>query len=212
MSSLRVLVVVWCMVAAFVFGTAPGSEAAAPSGVELFTDTPLLQPTSTFEFRFARQMVGSDEVGLSPKEPPITITPVLPGTFTWLSRSSGVFTPTAPPEIATEYVVTLRPDLKAADGAPLPAKGQWTLKTPPFELTSSGRFDPDQLPPDPEVKLAYNLAVDLQSAAKLFLFIGSHGHSVSARVEHATWRNRHWLRPEEEEWEQRWRKAKGVGA
>ncbi|RYD74202.1 MAG: hypothetical protein EOP84_20280, partial [Verrucomicrobiaceae bacterium] len=209
MSSLRVLVGVWCMVAAFL-GNAPSLEAADPPAAELFTDTPLLQPTSTFEFRFSRPMVSSEEVGLSPKEPPITITPAIPGTFTWLSRSSGVFTPTEPPQVGAEYLVTLKPGLKAADGKPLSGNGRWTLRTPPFQQTSSSTFDEENLPPDAEVKLAFNLPVDLQSAVKLFEFVDDQGRSVGAKVEYGKRHNRLWLRPEEENWEQRWQKAKGV--
>src|SRR4051812_45453 len=68
-------------------------QPAEPAAVEMLADAPFLQPTSTLEFRFARPMITRDEIGLTPKTPPIVIAPAVPGTFTWLSRSSGVFVP-----------------------------------------------------------------------------------------------------------------------
>src|SRR5215469_12233528 len=79
---------------------------AAEKEVELLTDAEFLQPTSTFEFRFARPVATREDVGTVASKPPITIEPALAGTFTWLSQRSGVFVPKAPPPLGTEFVIT----------------------------------------------------------------------------------------------------------
>lgn len=205
------LVGVLCLSVTLFVRTEIGEAADAPAA-ELFTDTPLLQPTSTLEIRFARPMVSSDDVGLSPKEAPITITPPIPGTFTWLSRSSGVFVPEVAWPLASEYRVSLKQGLKAADGKPIGAiPSPWTLRTPPFSRTAlqNGVYDAEDVPARPSVKLAFNLAVDLKSAAPLFQFIDAKGRKVDAKVRYATRRDYFSLQPEQDDWERRWLEAKG---
>src|SRR4029077_20791942 len=79
---------------------------AAEKEVELLTDAEFLQPTSTFEFRFATPVVSREDVGTVASNPPIRIDPAVAGAFTWLSQRSGVFVPTAPPPLGAGLVVT----------------------------------------------------------------------------------------------------------
>ena len=48
---------------------------AAEKEVELVTDAEFIQPTSTFEFRFATPVVRREEVGTVASNPPIKIDP-----------------------------------------------------------------------------------------------------------------------------------------
>ena len=89
--------------------------------VELVVEGGTLQPSSTVEVRFARAMVGQEQLGVAVAESPLVFTPALPGSFTWLSTRSGVYAPSAVPPLGTSYKVTLRPGLKDAGGAAVSA-------------------------------------------------------------------------------------------
>src|SRR5260221_1314779 len=92
---------------------------AAEKEVELLTDAEFLQPTSTFEFRFATPVVSREEVGTVAANPPIVIQPALAGTFTWLSQRSGVFVPTAPSPLGVPLAATIRTDFQDLNGYPI---------------------------------------------------------------------------------------------
>ena len=71
----------------------------AAAEVELMMDGDQLTPTTTLEVRFAREMVPPESLGVPAARSPLVLQPALPGTFTWLSRRSGVFSPTEPPAV-----------------------------------------------------------------------------------------------------------------
>src|SRR4051794_30388329 len=116
----------------FALFTAPQAQAAAD--VELLADGDALVPSTTLEVRFARDMVKAEEVGLAANPAPLALQPTLAGSFTWLSKRSGVFTPTQEPAMGVTYIVSLRAGLKDAAGKPFTAKLQTKLKTPPFGM------------------------------------------------------------------------------
>jgi hypothetical protein len=63
--------------------TTASAAVAAEKDVQLLTDAEFLQPTSTFEFRFATPVVNRDEVGTVAGTLPINIEPAISGSFTW---------------------------------------------------------------------------------------------------------------------------------
>ena len=194
----------WLFTGLILFAVAPLSEVegAAPPPVELIADTTVLQPTTTLEFRFAKPIVAREEVGISPQAPPIQITPEMPGKFTWLSRSSGVFVPEGPLPLGMKYTIVVRNGLQWPDGKPVGAM-RWTIETPRFGQTAiKNPADGDQvLPARPRVALAYNLPLDLSSAEALFQFVDSKGRRVPAKVRHATRRDYFPLPPEQRDWD-----------
>src|SRR5260221_5188756 len=109
---------------------------AAEKEVELLTDAEFLQPTSTFEFRFATPVVFREEVGTVAANPPILIQPALAGTFTWLSQRSGVFVPTAPPPLGVQLAATIRPDFRDFNGNPVGQSFRAVLQTPAYAITA----------------------------------------------------------------------------
>ncbi len=187
----------------------PAQKAAAPPVVEMLADAPFLQPSSTLEFRFARPMVARDEIGLVSKAPPVVIAPAVAGSFTWLSRSSGVFVPEGPWPLGGEFIVGLSKGAKAADGKPLTGAFRVALRTPPFARTAiRGDGDSDFARPTPKVMVAFNLAVELAKAEELFQFIDSQGRKVAAKLRYGTRGDYFSLKPEHEDWEERWKLAK----
>ena len=137
---------------------------AAEKDVELLTDAEFLQPTSTFEFRFATPVVSRDEVGTVASTPPINIEPAISGTFTWLSQRSGVFVPTAPPPLGTEFTVMIRPDFRDLNGNPVGQAFRGVLKTPSYGITLAwGPQAPhgEVTGAKPQITVAFNLETAL---------------------------------------------------
>src|SRR3974390_210550 len=97
-----------------VSGCRPGTHRA--DGVELVMSSDPPRPGMTFELRFASSIVPARQVGLASSNSPLVITPPLPGTFTWLSQHSGVFTPSRPLALDTRYHLGLVPGLRQVDG------------------------------------------------------------------------------------------------
>src|SRR5260370_35715963 len=103
---------------------------ATGKDVELLTDAEFLQPTSTLEFRFASAVAAKDDVGTVPAVAPIEIEPALAGTFNWLSQRSGVFVPSSPPRLGTEFVVTVRSGSQDLSGHPIGQALRAAVNTP----------------------------------------------------------------------------------
>lgn len=71
----------------------------------------------SFEVRFNRPMVRAVEVGRALAESPIVLSPRVPGTARWISRSTVVFTPDAHAfDRARESSVSFPPELASVDG------------------------------------------------------------------------------------------------
>ena len=186
-------------------------HAAETPPVELLTDTAELQPATTLEFRFARPIIARDDIGLIAKDVPVVIAPAVAGQFTWLSRSSGVFAPAQAWPLGGAFTVTLRPGLKAADGKPLAGSFRAALRAPAFAQTAvRGGGGEEFSEPTPTIALAYNSAVDLAGAQKLFQFVDADGRTIAAKVRHGTRRDYISVPPEQDDWEHRWQKARGT--
>ena len=189
------------------------SALAAPP-VEMLIDTEGLQPTSTLEFRFAKPMIGPEGVGIAvaAEDAPVAISPQVGGSFTWLSRSSVVFTAEQPWPLGASFTITLRDGLVDAGGRKLKGSFREVLRSPAFGITISRGGGDDTCSPVARVLMAFNLAVDAGSAAGLFRYVNNDGGEVAAKVIHAT-RNHYFYVPiEHEDWEKRWRAARGMEA
>jgi alpha-2-macroglobulin len=175
---------------------------AADKDVELLTDAEFLQPTSTLEFRFANAVAAKDDVGSVPTAAPIEIKPVLAGTFTWLSQRSGVFVPSSPPRLGTEFVVTIRPGFQDLNRHPVGQDFRAVVNTPAYAVTRAVISENEEGSPKPEVRLALNL--DTQLDAQLFRFSSQTGDSVPAEVRYAKTGDYFQLAPELLDWNRRW--------
>src|ERR1700751_3905993 len=175
---------------------------AAEKEVELLTDAEFLQPTSTFEFRFAAPVVSREDVGTVPSNPPNRIDPAVAGAFTWLSQRSGVFAPTAPPPLGAGLVITIRPDFRDLNGKPIGQAFRAVLKTPPYGITSVVAPQEDDVTPRPEVRLAFNLDTALDPPR--FRFVSAGGHESVAKVRDATEEDYFDAPVENLDWNRRW--------
>ena len=95
---------------------------AAGKPVQLILSSKQLEPTTTFEIRFAEAMIPADQVGKQTETPPVVFRPAVKGRFTWLSERSGVFAPEEALPLATTLLLGLAPDLVKADGKLLEAE------------------------------------------------------------------------------------------
>ena len=66
---------------------------AAEPAAQLLLPSRKLEPKSTFEVRFAAEMVPADQVGKPAEISPLVFQPSVEGRFLWLSTRSGTFTP-----------------------------------------------------------------------------------------------------------------------
>ncbi|MEA3207285.1 MAG: alpha-2-macroglobulin [Chthoniobacter sp.] len=181
---------------------------AAPE-VEWLVDSEEFTPSTTLEIRFAREMVSREQLGVAVEESPLVFQPALKGKFTWLSRRSGVFVPAEAPRMGATFSVALRAGLKDAAGKPLDATFRATLKTPAFAAAriDNGVSEPDAIPPQPELRLAFNRDLKLDGAEKLFRFVDAGGKSIAAVVRYALPKDHFGIEPEEEDWDRRWKLA-----
>src|SRR4051794_23096480 len=147
MKPLAVRLATFASILGFFLGSA-GYLSAAPE-VELMLDGDQLTPSTTLEVRFAREMVVSENLGVPAARSPILLQPKLAGTFTWLSRRSGVFAPTEPPAMETTYTITIAPETRDIAGKPIASALKSILHTPSFGIaegtkpgTGYDRMDP----------------------------------------------------------------------
>lgn len=140
----------------------------------------LLEPTSTFEFRFERPVVEANRVGSTAKPSPLVITPDLPGDWTWLSRRSGVFRPYSAPRLGCAYRLSL------AIGDDI--RCERVLRTPEFAVirTVPADFDRDNLSCTPSVRVYFNAEVKAADAAGFVEFIDATGRRAEAAVRQVT--------------------------
>jgi alpha-2-macroglobulin len=127
-------VAVWCLLALALAGCR--RDGFSNKGVELVLSTDPPTPVTTFELRFEQPMVKSSRTGLPTENGPLVISPSLPGSFTWLTPHSGIFTPTEPLALDTTYHLALRPRLLGANGQPSGARLHRIVTTPPFSAVA----------------------------------------------------------------------------
>lgn len=158
--------------------TAAAFAEPVEQGVRLLQREKEISPTSTFELRFDQAVVAGDRIGLPADSSPLVFSPALPGTFTWLSTRSGVFTPSEPPAPGATYTLTLAGDL------PVQATLQREITTPPMRITdrSPDSFDKRNAPSSPALYLQFNVAVDPAALGKFARFRNAAGDEIPALV------------------------------
>ena len=157
------------------------------TGVRLILGSEEVSPTTTFELRFDQAMVPPEAVGLVAEPSPLAIAPALPGKFTWLSQRSGVFVPTEPLALGTNYQLRLAANLKNAEGKPADAKLMTEVKTPPMSVTdtSPSGFRENDAPSSPKIIAQFNVRLNPQDLAPYIIFQDVGGHVIPALVSSA---------------------------
>ncbi len=158
---------------------------AEERAVQLLLPSRQLEPTSTFELRFATEMVPPDQLGKPVQVPPLVFSPPMEGQFVWLSSRSGTFAPKGLLPLGTKYQISLRPGLKDAAGRPVTATLKETAATPPMRvkgvsaLTSGPEDDASAMP---RYLILFNANVKAAACAKFFRFTNASGAKIEARV------------------------------
>ncbi|MEY3480214.1 MAG: hypothetical protein RIQ71_989, partial [Verrucomicrobiota bacterium] len=162
-----------------------------------------LQPSSTLEFRFPKPVVQTDELGPAARSP-IVFQPELPGTFTWLSTRSGVFSPRGPLPLGTAWQASLREGFPGSLSA--------TVKTPPFGVTKigGGLGEQSDIPPNIGVRIAFNLPVAPDPS--FFEFVNGEGAKIPSAIRTVGEQDYFPVAPEEEDWNARWTAASDPSA
>jgi uncharacterized protein YfaS (alpha-2-macroglobulin family) len=201
------LVFLVMIAAAAVLWLQPGGARNVSIGAQLLLNTQELEPATTFEVRFDEAMVEPERVGFEAPLSPLVIQPTIPGKFVWLSRRSGVFTPTESPVLASRYTVRLRDGLKTAAGEPLMAALEQHFATPAFEcrLQQIARFDPTSAPAAPEFTLVFSDDAATNAVGNFIRYRDEAGHSIPAEIQVGeTWSDAPWESPGgETSWSQR---------
>ncbi|MGZ5538351.1 MAG: hypothetical protein ACXWG0_07470, partial [Chthoniobacterales bacterium] len=120
--------------ALFLFLSLGISAWAAEPPAQLLLPSRKLEPKSTFEVRFASEMVAADQIGKPAEVSPLVFQPPIEGRFVWLSTRSGTFSPTNILPLGTKVQITLRPDLKDASGKVVTATLRESAETPPLRV------------------------------------------------------------------------------
>ena len=159
---------------------------AQERAVQLLLPSRQLEPTSTFELRFANEMVPADQLGKVAAVSPLVFAPPIEGQFVWLSSRSGTFAPKGVLPLGTKYQISLRPGLKDAAGRALTATLKETAETPPMRVKGVNSLvgsDEDDAPAMPRYLVLFNANVKAEACAKFFRFVNASGAKVEARVE-----------------------------
>ncbi|HKP05077.1 MAG TPA: alpha-2-macroglobulin family protein [Chthoniobacterales bacterium] len=162
------------------------SAFAEDRAVQLLLPSRRLDSTSTFELRFASEMVPADQIGKPATVSPLVLAPSVEGQFVWLSTRSGTFTPRGTLPLGTKYQISLRPGLKDAAGREVKSSLRETVETPPLRvkgLSTLGPSDPEDAPANPRFLLLFNANVDAAACAKFIHFVNGAGTKIEARVQ-----------------------------
>jgi uncharacterized protein YfaS (alpha-2-macroglobulin family) len=160
--------------------------AAEERAVQLLMPSRELEPASTFELRFANEMVAPDQLGKAATVSPLVFTPALEGQFIWLSSRSGTFTTRGVIPLGTKYQISLRSGLKDTAGRAVTATLKETAETPPMRVkavTTVGGVDEEDAPALPRHVVLFNANVKAEACAKFFRYFNGSGAKVEARVE-----------------------------
>jgi alpha-2-macroglobulin len=159
---------------------------AEERAVQLLLPSRQLEPTSTFELRFASEMVPADQIGKAAPASPLVFAPAIEGQFVWLSTRSGTFVPKGTPPLGTKYQISLRGGLKDAAGRDVKSNLREAVETPPLRVKGTnalGGADPENAPANPRYLVLFNANVDAATCAKFIRFTNGAGVKVDARVE-----------------------------
>jgi uncharacterized protein YfaS (alpha-2-macroglobulin family) len=161
---------------------------AEERAVQLLLPSRRLEPSSTFELRFANEMVPADQIGKPEKISPLVFTPAVEGQFVWLSTRSGTFAPKGILPLGTKYQISLRSGLKDTAGRELKSSLKESAETPPLRVkgvSALGGADPQDAPATPRYLVLFNANVTADACAKFFRFTNAAGAKIDARVEQA---------------------------
>ncbi|MBR90595.1 MAG: hypothetical protein CMO66_04900 [Verrucomicrobiales bacterium] len=130
-----------------------------------------LGPATGIEVRFEDEQVGKEAVGRESVKLPFVLDPPVKGSFTWLSRRSGMFQPDEPYLMNTRYAVRITGELAAE------------FRTPPMHVENdywqSWHLDSaDRL----SINLRLNMEVDPKRADEYFVFQDKNGREIEAEV------------------------------
>jgi len=159
---------------------------AEERAVQLLLPSRRLEPTSTFELRFATEMVPSDQIGKPEKISPLVLTPAVDGQFIWLSTRSGTFAPKGILPLGTKYQISLRAGLRDAAGREVKSNLREAVETPPLRVkgvSALGGADPENASATPRYLVLFNANVNAEACAKFFRFTNGAGTKIEARVE-----------------------------
>ncbi|MCZ7552054.1 MAG: Ig-like domain-containing protein [Anaerolineales bacterium] len=139
-----------------------------------------VDPTSAVVASFNRPVVplGADPAALPAG---FSLDPASPGNGTWLNTSTYIFYPEPALVGGRTYRVTINPDLKSTDGAPLQQEYSWSFTTTLPELIS---IEPSTETPwqlDPQVTLTFNQPMDRSSAEAHFSLSLPDGRPVTGQ-------------------------------
>jgi hypothetical protein len=158
---------------------------AEERAVQLLLPSRQLEPTSTFELRFANEMVAADQMGKPAALSPLIFSPAMEGQFIWLSSRSGTFAPRGALPLGTRYQISLRPGLKDAAGRAVTAALKETAETPPMRVKGVSALSggqADDAPAMPRYQVLFNANVSAAACAKFFRFTNASGAKTEARV------------------------------
>src|SRR4051812_27595683 len=156
--------------------------------VQLLIPSRQLEPASTFELRFASEMVPATEIGKVAPVSPLVFSPAVEGQFVWLSTRSGTFAPKGILPLGTKYQITLRNGLKDSGGREVKSTLRETAQTPPLRVkgvTALGGSEPEDAVANPRYLVLFNADVAASACAKFFRFVNAAGVKIEARVEQA---------------------------
>lgn len=162
------------------------SAFAEERAVQLLLPSRRLEPTSTFELRFATEMVPADQIGKAAPASPLIFAPAMDGQFIWLSTRSGTFVPKGTLPLGTKYQISLRSGLKDAAGRDVKSSLRETVETPPLRVKGTnalGGADPENAPANPRYLVLFNANVDAAACAKFIRFTNGAGVKIDARLE-----------------------------
>jgi uncharacterized protein YfaS (alpha-2-macroglobulin family) len=170
---------------ALVFCLAAASALAEERSVQLLLPSRRLEPTSTFELRFATEMVAADQIGKPAAASPLVFAPAVDGQFIWLSTRSGTFVPKGILPLGTKYQITLRAGLKDAAGRDVKSGLREAVETPPLRVKGTsalGGADPENASATPRYLVLFNANVNAAACAKFIRFANGAGVKIDARV------------------------------
>src|SRR2546423_4603077 len=161
---------------------------AEDRSVQLLLPSKRLEPTSTFELRFATEMVAADKFGKPASVSPLVFAPAIDGQFIWLSTRSGTFAPKGILPLGTKYQISLRGGLKGAAGREVKSSLHENVETPPLRVkgySALGGADPENASAFQRYLVLFNANVDPATCAKFIRFTNASGLKIDVKVERA---------------------------
>jgi len=164
------------------------SAVAEERTVQLLLPSRRLESTSTFELRFASEMIAADQIGKVASPSPLVFSPAMEGQFVWLSARSGIFAPKGALPLGTKYQISLRSGVKDAAGREVKTTLRETAETPPMRVKGVSALtggETEDAPAVPRYLILFNANVKAEACGKFVRFTNTAGTKIDARVEQA---------------------------